>query len=142
MTVAAIPAAGNSGSPRQYVYTDNIAAQEQTNWYYRLKMIDLDGKSTYSATIIIRAGNTRFIAGASPNPFTEKLRLIVETNQAENALLTLTDMRGMRVKQQTVLLQKGSNIIWIDKLGKLSAGLYQLSLTAGASQQHFKLIKQ
>jgi len=51
-------------------------------------------------------------------------------------------MRGMRVKQQTVLLQKGSNIIWIDKLGKLSAGLYQLSLTTGASQQHFKLIKQ
>jgi hypothetical protein len=63
-TVAILPAAGNSNSPRDYAYLHTSPAKEDN--YYRIIQTDLDGKFSYSEvrTINLSGNNTAFtIAG-------------------------------------------------------------------------------
>ncbi len=141
-SIATMAAAGNSAVPKSYSYADNIAGQNQAAWYYRLKMIDLDGTFTYSNIVIIRDNSTGFVVSVSPNPFTDQLNLQVEAAVGESARLTLTDIRSKSLRQETVLLQKGVNNFAVGGLGQLQAGVYMLSVKTNTRQQTIQLLKQ
>jgi hypothetical protein len=48
---AFVAAAGNSNRASNYTFTDNHAGPHP--WYYRLRMVDIDGKHSFSSTIFI-----------------------------------------------------------------------------------------
>lgn len=69
--------------------------------YYRLKINDLDGSTTYSKTISILV-NAPMNVNVFPNPATSELTILVQGKQAlNNSQLTLMNMTG-----QTVLVKK------------------------------------
>jgi uncharacterized delta-60 repeat protein len=142
-TVAAkLVAAGRSTVQKLYNYTDSLAIQLQPVWYYRLKMIDLDGKFSYSQTIVIKRSSAYPAILVSPNPFIEKLQIRVASNLQENATLTLHNMSGSLIQQQMMHLQKGSNTLSMEKLDRLPSGLYLLTLTTNTRQEQCKIVKQ
>ena len=64
--IGKVTAAGNSSSVNSYNYADKQV--DEFN-YYRLKMVDIDGKFTYSSTILVKDVNVSQHVWVDNNPF-------------------------------------------------------------------------
>ncbi|MDB5202640.1 MAG: hypothetical protein JWQ27_2049 [Ferruginibacter sp.] len=70
--------------------------------YYRLKMIDIDGKFTNSKTLVVKLNNNLSNALVYPNPTKDNLVVKLYQTLAANSSLIVTDVTGRMVKQQAV----------------------------------------
>ncbi|TMI70786.1 MAG: hypothetical protein E6H09_15245 [Bacteroidetes bacterium] len=106
--------------PSNYTFTTPVTKDS----YFRLKMIDLDGKKTYSSTILLKLRPPDFEMTALFNPadksYTE-LSITVSRNQ-RGELIVLDYMGRLMQKIPSVLI-KGSNIVPINT-ASLSKGQY------------------
>jgi len=66
--IATIAGAGNTSIAQKYQYQDRINGQGYV--YYRLRQVDLDGKSTLSNIVRLSLGNDVKGMELYPNPFT------------------------------------------------------------------------
>ncbi len=100
--------------------------------YYRLKLTDANGKTTYSSVVsLINAASGIDILNISPNPvvggtFSLKLSAAQKTNME----LLITDMQGRMIQKQVVNAVAGFNQVPVDVRG-LAAGTYQLACYSG-----------
>ena len=93
--------------------------------YYRLKMIDIDGKFSYSKTLAFRLNNNAYAALVYPNPTAGKLQVKLDKGLSQNSVLTITDVTGQIVwKQQLVTGQKEIGL----NVAKLAAGRYFIKI--------------
>ncbi len=106
--------------------------------FYRLKIIDNDGKETYSGVVKIVNSLTRF--SVYPNPFKDHIRLTIDKGVYFSRVF---DANGKTVKNGIITANSNNAEIKLS-LSALSRGVYYLSLwdedgNAAGSQ---KLIKQ
>ncbi len=122
-----------------YSFTDNKLPASKLI-YYRLKLIDIDGKVDYSKTIAIRLNDHFQEALVYPNPTAGKITVRLEQGLSQNSQLQITDITGRKVWQQTVT--GGQKIIDIDP-GKLPVGRYFVSINNSAEliNQSFMMIR-
>jgi hypothetical protein len=97
-----LQAAGNSSTPKSYTYSDkNIKAGDH---FYRLKQVDIDGKSEYSTVRLVENniadnGNTLIIA---PNPASDNIHINVgQSNEAKTIDIYTVDGRKVYTKNLT-----------------------------------------
>ena len=112
--------------------------------FYRIKMIDVDGSSNYSNTILLTLKTDRFeITGLNPNIIhSENAALKVNSTERNEMTITVTDFTGRVVQQQIVQVQPGLNSFTINS-SKLSTGTYLVSSSvSGEKAQTLRLIKQ
>lgn len=76
----------------------------------------------------------------SPNPFIDKLVVEVDLPGTENISLELINVEGISVVKHQQTVSGGKQQIMLSATG-LKQGVYMLKVTAGASQQTFKLVK-
>ena len=110
-----------------FLYTDN---QPATNInYYRIKMIDADGKITYSTTVtLINAVKGIDVMNITPNPVVNSaFNLKVSAAAKTQMEIVIIDMQGRILQKQTVSLIAGFNIIPMN-VRNLAAGTYQLAV--------------
>lgn len=129
-TIATVKAAGNSSSPLKYSFVDKNFPGTA---YYRLKLVDLDGRNEYSKTIYVNGGpnaNTTF--SVFPNPFRSDVQLkgINASDVNKNTIRVFT-VTGQEVNFSVT----GSNSISIDPT--LPQGVYILRV----KDQSYKLFK-
>jgi hypothetical protein len=125
-TIGNLPAVGNSSTQQQYAYKD--AQPFDGINYYRLKQIDNNGHFTYSNIVALNLKKEAINALAIyPNPTHNLLGLNINSKQTELVKVMVSDMAGQLVKQQTVNLTKGAQIIWQD-ITSLSKGTYQVTV--------------
>ena len=108
--------------------------------YYRLKMIDADGKFSYSDIIKLYPGTGKAAINVRPNPVINEATVEVAAVVTEKASWQLTDITGKTVMQRPVSLNKGSNVININ-IGSLPAGTYYLKVSGNNINQSIKLQK-
>ncbi|MEP7166175.1 MAG: Ig-like domain-containing protein, partial [Ferruginibacter sp.] len=137
-----ISAAGNSNIAKNYNYNDNISAINKNLYYYRLKMVDVTGSIKYSSVVKIRLNSKGFNMEATPNPFADQLRINIETELSENAVISLKDISGRSIQQKESQLRKGNNAVLLSSLGHLPGGVYLLTITTDSQQQTIKVVKQ
>lgn len=130
-TYAGRVAAQTGSSKKLYDFTDNITAVNGNLFYYRLKMIDIDGKYKYSNVILIRR-DARSINGVSvsPNPIvggnTGTVRI---TSIAAGKIdMRVIDLTGKVVLQQQSRVSEGINSISINNLNHLQSGIYTVQV--------------
>ncbi|MEO5941784.1 MAG: T9SS type A sorting domain-containing protein, partial [Ferruginibacter sp.] len=70
--------------------------------YYRLKMIDIDGKYTYSKTVAVKLNNNLSNAIVYPNPATTSLNIKLLQVLSANSNLQVADVAGRILKHQMV----------------------------------------
>jgi endonuclease I len=103
-----------------YDFTDNNLPRT-SSVYYRLKMIDQDGKFENSKVIFVKLNNNLSNALVYPNPTTEILNIKLYTVLQANSTLQVTDVMGKIVKQQNV----NANTLNINlDVKELAAGRY------------------
>ncbi|MEO7482114.1 MAG: T9SS type A sorting domain-containing protein [Ferruginibacter sp.] len=111
--------------------------------YYRLKMTDADGKTTYSHLVVIINKEKGFeIVGLNPNPVYNAANLNLTTATAGKIEVLVTDINGRLMQRQSVQLQSGSNLVPL-KVSLLVPGSYQVTvINADGEKTSIRFVKQ
>lgn len=136
-----VAAAGNSSLIRQYSYTDVLATTHPV-YSYRLKMVDVDGRYTYSPVVTLQPAVPSLSVSLSPNPFVQPVSLTVGSPAAGMATVVVLGMNGARLAERSIVLQKGDNALDVSLIAGLPQGIYVLQVTTGTQQQTVKFVKE
>lgn len=132
---------GNSSMTKNYGAYDakpSVGAN-----YYRIKQVDVDGNSKYSATVVYKLAITKTDISVLANPFTSNITIDFLSDRSQTVNSRLFDNTGRQALSQTITLGKGAARKTIDA-NKLTRGMYILQITDEAGQILLtdKLIKQ
>ena len=141
---------GTTSQVSNYTYTD--ASGLAANCYYRLRQIDLNGKSEYSIIIAVPASAKTVakqaagsnIVSLNPNPVVDMAELRVKGYENVNANIQVVDMSGIVLKDMMMLLGTESSPAMID-LGFLKTGTYIIKVTPEGNDKAidgFKFMKK
>ncbi len=140
--VGRVAAAGSSSSPHNYAFVDRNPGTGTR--YYRLRQVDADGGGAYSGVVAVRRpAAARLALQAAPNPFRGHELLATATAPAATpATLQLLDLAGRVLVTQKLTLAAGPNALPLPELARLPAGVYVLTLQAGAEVRQQKVVKE
>lgn len=110
--------------------------------YYRLKMVDIDGKSDYSKIVAVAVNEKMTgLINAYPSPFTNEVFVKIGSLRADKVSLSITDAGGRVVKSMQLFLPAGETSITVSGLDNLQKGIYLLRANNNDKVTTFKLIK-
>lgn len=136
--------ASGGASDKQYDWLHaNAANLHSGKLYYRLKLVDNDGRFTYSRVIIVSMGKTvQLILNVSPNPFVDKFSIYLNLPGKRLLSIQLTDMSGALVLQKKVTVEKGFSSVPVSALDGLPKGSYVLTVVYEEEIYQYKLLKK
>jgi hypothetical protein len=132
--IASRASAATAATSRQsYQYKDDLSGLTGNVFYYRLKMLDNDGKLRYSNVIMIRK-ESKAINGIAinPNPVVNGMATVRFTSSSTNVVdFSVIDMNGKTILKQQNRVFEGNNSISLNNLGLLQPGVYLLQMFDG-----------
>jgi hypothetical protein len=94
------------------------------NNYYRLKQVDLDGRSNLSHTVRLQLG-TDFYFTFGPNPARGSVTISIENSRGP-VTIQLTDLNGQLIRQKNLSAAASQTVpLYVDGLSK---GIYLLKV--------------
>ncbi len=136
-SIGQVNASGHSLSNNSYSFID-LKPLEGNN-YYRLKMIDEDGKFTYSKVVSVKNDIASNSFRIFPNPANEILYIQTRSVSNDFAALQVFDASGRKLKDEKIILNGNSYQLNIKDLPK---GVYDLLLKSKVINKHQKFMKQ
>lgn len=130
-TIATLPAQSSS---KNYSYRQNNP--QQGKGYYRLKMVDIDGKSNYSKTIAMKLDCSKSQLLVYPNPVFDVLNINITNSEDNSTRAKLFDANGRLIYSNNMI--SGTNTI---NMANLPKGIYLLQLINSTEVQNLKIIK-
>ncbi|MBG9378516.1 T9SS type A sorting domain-containing protein [Panacibacter sp. DH6] len=109
-----------------YSYFD--AAPLSGKSYYRIMQFDRDGKSSATSVKYVELGKGKMILTVTPNPVVDNINLVVK-NYEGNVVVTVRGSDGRTAIKQTVNIAANGSAISIPVRGKVTPGLYYVSVT-------------
>jgi len=125
-----------------YQTTDALSGNTSTNYYYRLKMIDKDGKFTYSNVVKITLDKKATAVKIAPNPFKEALQITIKAEKQTVAYCSITNVEGKQMLVKKCNLFAGENVIGWNETAQLSKGVYILTITMNNEKKTLNIEKQ
>ena len=120
--------AGTFAGRSYYSFNDDVSSlSNYTVIYYRIKEVDINNKVTYSKIVTVRISA---ITGVHtwPSPFTNNIVVTVNSGNAQELRLQLTDMSGKAVRTMSYTIVRGNNQLNINNLNNLASGMYTLKI--------------
>ncbi|MBK6991613.1 MAG: T9SS type A sorting domain-containing protein [Chitinophagaceae bacterium] len=137
-------ATGDLSSRATYTHGDNMSSFGANYvFYYRLKMVDLDGKFSYSNVILVRKdGKAISDIKVIPNPLIRGSIATISFEASERATVNLNvlDMSGRSVLRQQNNVDAGTNSVPLNNFATLQPGTYILQMNDGVNVQTTKFI--
>ncbi|MEO8820869.1 MAG: T9SS type A sorting domain-containing protein [Ginsengibacter sp.] len=122
-----------------YSYTDENSGLAGTV-YYRLKIVDKDGKFVYSEIKTVQLNNPDYGAIIYPNPLTKISKLVINLESSQIVKVVVNNALGKMVKELEFSGIKGRNEKSLD-LTSLANGSYFIRVESGNSIQTLSAIK-
>ena len=122
-------AAGN-GNSQSYFFNDTLSFAGTMQ--YRLRMVDVDGKFSYSQVILL-SERTASVRTISPNPATAFITIQMDTPDFAGKELQILDARGNTI--QRVMITNRQLKLYV---GRLAAGLYFVRFSDGSVERFIK----
>lgn len=116
-----------NGGNASYRSTDNSFLNTAAVLYYRIKMVDKDGKIAYSKIAPVKIDRQNEIT-VWPNPFISTVSFTYKTNKTTELNVRLFDMSGRTIKEQQFKITAGTSSLIINNLNNIPAGNYFLEL--------------
>jgi hypothetical protein len=111
--------------------------------YYRLRMYNSAGNTTYSRIVTLEPSHTKGLQWVSYiNPFQSSIRAEIRTERAGVLQAQLVNNMGQTVLRQTLNVQAGINQLNVTNTQQLPSGVYVLRITDGNEVLQQKLMKQ
>ena len=120
-----------------YRFADNATGKT----FYRLKLVDVSGRTTYSSIVYIneKANGTELIQKIYPVPATLVLNTQLLSTKQENVMVSLSDMSGRNVITRSFSLTPGMNNCALN-VEKLNAGMYILKIVTAENITETKTV--
>jgi hypothetical protein len=135
--VAAIPSL-NQTTVTTYTHQDNTFLFET---YYRLKLVDIDGRFTYSSVIFIRKTNVKNEFNVMGNPFSNEIVLKCKLSNNQKVNVQLFNTTGSLIRKEEYAATAGTGIYTISGFQALNSGIYLLKIESGGDRQTIRLMK-
>ncbi len=138
--VAIVNAQGNSNSAVDYQLTDNFPSTGIN--YYRLKIVDNDGRYEYSNIISVTIKNTinGTVVVVSSGAYRNRFEINLNSDKNQFATYALYDAAGRMLYKSDIMLQAGSNGIY--KNLNLPESVYYFKLITGDSKIALPLVNR
>ena len=137
-------AAGNYTGTSNYLYNDDISSLSAYKViYYRVRLIDLDGRSSFSKVVALRLNESTLVK-IWPNPFAERITVFLNCSAAAIVQVKLTDYSGKMLLSKQFNVVKGINQLYLSGFETLPKGIYALQLIDDSGNINYteKLIRQ
>ena len=122
-----------------YSYNDPVLTG-YSEFYYRLKMVDNDGRETYSSVIFIRTTSKTKIS-VTNNPFKDMIALQYNISKDELLSISLFNVSRALLKKVQYKATAGSGAYTLYGVGNNAKGIYFIRVEEGEYRQSFKLFK-
>jgi hypothetical protein len=132
---------GDSDIERDYSFSDDVKNMSKKVVYYRLKMVDLDGRFEYSPVRVINVGAQSETVSilAYPNPVTDNLRITLPSTWQNNKItIDIVNTNGQVMKRITN--NRASQTETLD-VRDLAVGLYMVRVSNGSETAVQRIIK-
>lgn len=133
---------GAADTKASYTYSDNVTSFQVPVVYYRLRSVDIDGKSELSETRIIRLGKTdanSISILTFPNPVMNELRITVPNNwQNKPAVFEMFNANGQVSSRKSA---SGCNQTETINTSNLAPGFYIVRVTCDGQTAQQKIVK-
>jgi len=136
MKIASVKGSGNSTQSRSYEAFDNNPHLGLN--YYRIKQYNLDGSYTISSVRSLRIGEDATLK-VSPNPSHGNISFSLP-NYAGKVTVTLTNLAGKQVHQETIELTQSSANYKLNLQKQPAPGLYILRIAGEGISASTKVI--
>lgn len=136
-SVATIDGSAKNAEVNYYSWTEPFSNQTA---YYRIRL-QSSHRQKISRVVKLTANQETEIN--IPNPFYDKLSVLINTQQTQFVRLNLIDNSGRMVRSQQFTLTDGNNTLQINNTGSLPKGLYTVQLQLSSKRLITKkVIKQ
>jgi hypothetical protein len=141
LKIGTVAATGNSNTNKSYAFTDDHPSSGAVN-YYRLKMIDNDGKFTYSNQVVFLGDRSNIVIDKiKPNPFTDLINVGIVLQRSQQLTIQIVDMAGrVAVSRDFTAVEGNSNIVY-NGLSGLTAGIYFIKIITADTLLQQKVLK-
>jgi hypothetical protein len=134
--IGTVAAAGNSNGTRTYSFIDH--APKTGKNFYRLRMVDKDGKATNTRIVTINFG-TQVYVNIRPNPASSVVNVSV-ANASNQTIIQVFDQSG-KLHKTYMSTVRGNQVVPISVSG-LSKGIYLMKVFTNNEVVSEKLIVQ
>jgi Secretion system C-terminal sorting domain len=134
--IGQVNANGNSSSMKNYRFNDE---NPPIRSFYRLRSVDLDGRSTLSKVIVLErqgAGSMQVY----PTAVSSSVNISVGSDKNQAATILIFDALGKLLVKKEITVTKGTNTVRLPLTG-LTAGNYYLHMSIGEEKQTAAFIK-
>ena len=132
----------NTGGSFSYSLTDNDAInQSSQRLYYRLKMVDIDGRFEYSNVISVSFPLITGKLSIAPNPVLTEMKVTIVSEADGRVEWKLTDNVGRVIQKGSEFVRKGAGNNFTVNMNKLPAGTYNLNVIGAGIDQDEKIQK-
>jgi hypothetical protein len=139
--VGELPAANISGG-RQYNFVDpRITSIGASVVYYRLKMNDIDGRSTYSKIIAVNINSKHPVMMLYPSPVQNSATLMIAVQRKENLVYSVIDQNGRTIQQKSIVVNAGSNMVPVET-ATLATGAYIILVKGDGISEQVRFLKE
>lgn len=135
---------GEGSSNREVTYTfDDVSANSNTLYYYRLRQLDYDNTEFFSEMQMAEIENQNLTLKAFPNPAATNspVQLSINANAAHQGSVQVFDITGRTVQAFDVQVVKGENTFDLAPQA-LNNGTYVIKIMLGEETKYQKLIVQ
>lgn len=129
--IATLDAAGNSATPQHYSYDDVTISV--VNVTYRIRQVDIDGKSSYSQVVHVRRAETNQAFSFFPNPATSQIT--VKISGTRPASIRIVDSKGSVLRSMSVVNNQ------VIDISTLPNGIYHIIMVADGKNVSQALVK-
>jgi Secretion system C-terminal sorting domain len=137
--IGSVKAVGTSSTPQSYAFLD---VNPLPLSYYRLRQVDMDGKTELSKTVSVQRKDKRFaLDNAFPSPVSNDLTVQYSAEKNGDISLKVMDIFGRIILTENTFATEGGNISKLN-LTNLAAGAYILQLSDGQKSAQMRIVKQ
>lgn len=121
-------AAGNSTSQKDYLFTDGLPFTG--NNYYRLKMVDIDGRFKYSAVILLSSSDSKRGITVYPNPVKDYVQMSWNNMERGTYSVDILLPTGQLLRSYRIAINNPSQAVLIYRESNWKTGIYLLRISS------------
>ena len=141
-TIGQVSASRSEEITHNYSLPDYLSSVHSSILYYRLKMVDIDGKYSYGKVVAINLDQSDTKISIYPNPASDYAVLKLYSEKQTTAMMRLMDDAGKQIVVKTINVSRGNNNIVLDQMVSLPKGVYFVQVIMNNNLYNEKLMKR
>ena len=140
--VSQVNAIESTNPIHNYNVNDQLYNVNSNVVYYRLRIVDNDGKYSYSKIISVKLDQPENSISVYPNPVDNYAIVNLFSDKPGNGVLRLIDEAGRQMLTKSFTVIGGNNNLTVDQLGHLPKGIYVIQVMLNNNLYNQKIVKK